>query len=260
MNQWTEKSVHIASNNHYLDDLFDIYPTVPGGRRDIPRSTWARIEHAYLQHNNLLLISELLKLDLFPLKDSYVAYLKKDRTALQRNPATVNRLCKRLYEMNLEDIFDRCTDPKETNRQIGPLFQNWVKRATLSYPVVSEDVFNSTTKDAILEGSDSSLGTYARIYLGYYREKGLDFVGRFNNQLVIGEAKFLTDFGGHQAAQFEDAISTIHASVNAGVVQIAILDGVLYIPRKTKMFRYLVDNPSDLIMSALVLREFLNSL
>ncbi|MDR1126974.1 MAG: hypothetical protein LBL06_02475 [Treponema sp.] len=35
------------------------------------------------------------------------------------------------------------------------------------------------------------------------------YIGRFNKKYVIGEAKFLTDFGGHQNAQFADAISTI---------------------------------------------------
>lgn len=30
-----------------------------------------------------------------------------------------------------------------------------------------------------------------------------------NGKYVIGEAKFLTDFGGHQNAQFNDAISMI---------------------------------------------------
>lgn len=39
---------------------------------------------------------------------------------------------------------------------------------------------------------------FAKEHLGYNYNKGLDFVARFNKQFVIGEAKFLTDFGGHQ--------------------------------------------------------------
>ena len=50
---------------------------------------------------------------------------------------------------------------------------------------------------------------FAREHLNYTHPKGLDLVARFNGKYVIGEAKFLTDFGGHQNAQFNDAIATI---------------------------------------------------
>ncbi len=53
-------------------------------------------------------------------------------------------------------------------------------------------------------------------------------VARFNGKFVIGEAKFLTDFGGHQNAQFNDAISTVLAP-DVRAVKVAILDGVIYI-------------------------------
>jgi hypothetical protein len=97
-------------------------------------------------------------------------------------------------------------------------------------------------------------------HLRYSRDKGLDFVGRFNKKYVIGEAKFLTDFGGHQNAQFADAISTItNSSVQA--ITIAILDGVLYIKTNNKMYRDITNTYSNCnIMSALVLREFLYSI
>ncbi len=89
--------------------------------------------------------------------------------------------------------------------------------------------------------------------------KGLDFVARFNGKYVIGEAKFLTDFGEHQNAQFNDAISTVKTDVNA--VTIAILDEVLYIKGRNKMYRSITEKPDDYnTMSSLVLREFLYQL
>ncbi len=98
---------------------------------------------------------------------------------------------------------------------------------------------------------------FAKKYLGYKHNKGLDIVARFNNKYVIGEAKFLTDFGGHQNAQFNDAISTVETEgVNA--VKVAILDGVLYIKRKNKMHKLITEDYKGYnIMSALVLRDFL---
>ena len=96
--------------------------------------------------------------------------------------------------------------------------------------------------------------------LNYTRDKGLDFVARFNGKYVIGEAKFLTDFGGHQNAQFDDAISTIETQ-NVNATKIAILDGVVYIEGSNKMHTQLLEKAEEYnILSALLLREFLYSL
>lgn len=109
----------------------------------------------------------------------------------------------------------------------------------------------------VLDGSDSELGDFAREHLNYNRDKGLDFVARFNGKYVIGEAKFLTDFGGHQNAQFSDAVSTL-TTKNVKATIIAILDGVLYISGNNKMYRTVTTELKELnIMSSLVLREFL---
>ena len=66
-------------------------------------------------------------------------------------------------------------------------------------------------------------------------------MARFNGKYVIGEAKFLTDFGGHQNAQFNDAINTVEAE-GVKAIKIAILDGVLYIKGNNKMYKSINDN------------------
>ena len=77
---------------------------------------------------------------------------------------------------------------------------------------------------------------------------------------MIGEAKFLTDFGGHQNAQFADAMATL-TDETSSAIKIAILDGVLYIPGNNKMFKDVTKTYGHLnIMSGLVLREFLYQL
>lgn len=55
-----------------------------------------KIEQYFIQKDNANLITALLKLDLFPIKDSYVAYLKRDKSSIIRNPETINRLAGRL--------------------------------------------------------------------------------------------------------------------------------------------------------------------
>ena len=257
MNYWTKLSIEYANQRSYLDDLFSAYPTIPEGIRKISQEKWKDVEDAYNEQNNVELMKNLFKLDLFPIKDSYVAYLKRDLTAIMRNPSTVGRLCGRLYELGLNKIYERCSEPKETNRQIGPLFNRWLCKGTIGVDLLNLMGFSDTKKNSILIGSDRELMEFARNYLNYKRDKGLDFIARFNGKYIIGEAKFLTDFGGHQNAQFSDAITTLEVE-DVKAVKIAILDGVLYIKSKNKMHSYLINHKEKYnIMSCLVLREFL---
>ena len=250
-------SIEYANQRSYLDDLFQVYPTIPEGIRDINAEFWKGIETAFEKRDNAVLLENLLKLDLFPLKDSYVAYLKRDKESLGRNPATVARLCGRLYEMGLDEIYSRSSEPKETNRQIGPLFKRWLKKKSLGIKPLKLNEFLEVKGNAVLDASDAQMMAFAREHLNYKHNKGLDFIGRFNGKYVIGEAKFLTDFGGHQNAQFNDAIATIKAK-NVKAVKVAILDGVLYIKSNNKMHKDITGKlKSENILSSLVLREFL---
>jgi hypothetical protein len=256
MNYWTKLSIEYANQRHYLDDLFVVYPTIPEGIRDIEKDKLSQIERAFKKKDNIALMDELLDCEIFPIKDSYVAYLKRDQSAIKRNPATVSRLCGRLYEMGLDKIFEQCSEPKETNRQIGPLFKRWLKSKALGVDCLPIHQFLKSKDNAILDGSDADLMAFARERLNYTHTKGLDMVARFNGKYVIAEAKFLTDFGGHQNAQFADALSTL--KVKCSAIKVGILDGVLYIQGKNKMYSYLIDHKEQYnIMSALVLRDFL---
>lgn len=258
MNHWTELSIDFANQRNYLDELFTVYPTIPEGIRDINKSLWSITEDSFNKRDNIRLLKSLLAMDLFPIKDSYVAYLKRDPSSIERNPNTVNRLCGRLYEMGLKKIFESCTEPKETNRQIGPLFRRWLVRGTLGAPLLNITAFLQTKDNAILDAGDAESMSFANRHLDYKRDKGLDFIAKFNNKYIIGEAKFLTDCGGHQNAQFADAISTLQVDTDKAI-KIAILDGVLYItPRRSnKMYGFITGSHNYNIMSSLVLREFL---
>lgn len=259
MNYWTELSVEFANQKNYLDELFAVYPTIPEGIRDIDENLWDKVEKSFNRHNNIALLGALLKLDLFPIKDSYVAYLKRDKKSIDRNPNTVNRLCGRLYEMGLDKIYEKCSEPKETNRQIGPLFRRWLNKGSLGIIPVSLGEFISSNKNAVLNAGDAEMMKFAKENLNYNHDKGLDFIARFNGKHIIGEAKFLTDFGGHQNAQFNDAISTVKTDVDAETI--AILDGVLYIKGRNKMYKNITKELQNYnVMSSLVLRDFLYQL
>lgn len=257
MNTFLKQSLDYASQRSYLDDLFRVYPTLPDGLRKIDEKVWHSVEEAFERKDNLMLIQQLLKLKLFPIKDGYVDFLRKMPSALKNNPRTVNRLAGRMYELGLNELYKNCSAPKETNRQMGPCFRHWVNSGALGLVPVPLDVFLGTHEDAILKASDAEASFFAAEHLHYQREKGLDFVARFGGRYVIGEAKFLTAIGGHQNGQFNDAIATLNAPVE-NAVKVAILDGILYVPNKGKLYRSITTDLQERnIMSALVLREFL---
>ena len=136
MNYWTGVSIEFANQRNYLDELFKVYPTVPEGIRDINQQKWQQVEAYFNSKDNIELVKSLLSFELFPIKDSYVAYLKRDSSAILRNPATINRLAGRIYELGLDKLYEKCSEPKETNRQIGPLFKRWLLQGTLGLPIL----------------------------------------------------------------------------------------------------------------------------
>ena len=260
INPWINMSIEYASQRSYLDDLFSVYPTIPEGIRDIDQNLWRNVELNFHNRDNEKLVRYLLKMDLFPIKDSYIAYLKRDEGSISRNPRTINRISGRLYEMGLDSILNKCTEPKETNRQIGPMFRRWLNNGSLGIPLLKLNDFKNCNSDAILDGGDKELKDFAQDKLNYNRNKGLDFVIRFKGKYIIGESKFLSDFGGHQNAQFNDAIYTVETN-DVDAIMVAILDGVLYIKGNNKMYKDITTTyKSYNIMSALVFREFLYQL
>jgi hypothetical protein len=260
-NYWTNLSIkYVNNNNNYLDKISKIYTiNREENRKSIPENIWSDVEKYYKNNDNKNLLLSLLKFEIFPIKDSYVAYLRITKEdGINDSPETVERICNQVYKMGLGKIYEKCSEPKETNRQMGQSFKNWIKKGTLGFPVVNIDEFSKTKTDAILDASDATMQEWCRNNLNYARNKGLDFVARKNNRYVIGEAKFISDDGGNQNGQFLDAVATLEAkNVNATII--AILDGVLYIPSNRKIHKSIVNNKHN-ILSALLLKDFMYSL
>lgn len=137
------------------------------------------------------------------------------------------------------------------------IFKRWVNSGALGLKPLSLDEFKNSKNNAILNATDSMMQHFASEFLGYENQKGLDFVAQFNHKFIIGEAKFLSDFGGHQNAQLNDAFALLNATLPSNVIQIAILDGVCYIKNHSKMFDTLLKYQDKNIFSALLLRDFL---
>jgi hypothetical protein len=258
MNTWVKKSIDLASQPGYLDALHAVYPMEASGFREIPSDTLSRIKKAIASRNRKALVTVLLhELDLFPIKDSYVAYLRRSKVALTKNPRTIKRLGDRLIRMGFSELIKASTQPKETNRQIGPLFRNWLR--TQGYKILTTDKFLRHHRGvALLDGSDKKLKEFAKNHLGVNLKKGIDLLIKKDTTYIIGEAKFLTDFGGHQNAQFADPLGLIR-SKSATVLRIAVLDGVVWLPTKNKM-HVALKSGDKLALSALLLKDYLTTI
>ena len=142
---------------------------------------------------------------------------------------------------------------------MGALFGKFLPK--LGFPVLLENDFNNYKDIAFLDGSDSSLKNYAVQKLGYTsNSKGLDIIAKSGTQFIIGEAKFLTDLGGHQNAQFADAMTLLKHQPMKNTKQIAILDGVVWIKSNNKMHKNITSLANDeIVLSALLLKKLLES-
>ena len=77
--------------------------------------------------------------------------------------------------MGLDKIFEKATEPKETNRQIGPLFRRWVNKGSLGIKPVSLKEFMSSNDNAILDAGDKKTMNFAKEHLKYKHKKRIRF-------------------------------------------------------------------------------------
>lgn len=75
------------------------------------------------------------------------------------------------------------------------MFKDWFNNKFLGVEFVDLNDFIVNENDVILRVSDNIMVEFVKFYLNYYYYKGLDFVVRFNKKYIIGEVKFLIDFG-----------------------------------------------------------------
>lgn len=254
MATWVDRSFGLAQQAGYLDKLAAVYPVPPPTPRVLTETQLQTVEQAF-QLDDPSLLEALLRLKKFPFNDPYVGLLRKSPDEILRNPETVRRICLRLRDMGLDGVIDSLQQPKQSNRQMGPLFGKWLRRRYLFAPDIAG--FRSSREPVVFLGtSGESLRLFAN-EKGCGLTKQPDFVAKVSNRYVVGEAKFIGTEGGNQNRAFEDALAVASSSCREAIT-VAVLDGIVWIPDSGQMSRRLANFAGN-ALAALLLDDFLGS-
>lgn len=262
MNKWVKESFNLAGSKGYLDDLSTTYPISVNAVRKLTVPERERVAAAFKTKDGALLVKTLLGFKRFPIDDPYIGFLRKDSGALERNPRTLERISKHLFELGLEGIVDGIQRPISPSKQFGQLFRSYTKK--LGFKVIqSEDEFINAKGIAIFDGGDANLKRVAKKYFGYKGKKGLDLIMKINGQVFLGEAKFISTNGGTQDKSFRETMNFVKRG-SGGAKHMAIIDGVVWAQNgssRTNLYGQLHRLPEGkFVMSALLLKKFITSL
>ncbi len=144
--------------------------------------------------------------------------------------------------------------PKSPSRQLGNSFRKWLHG--LKHKFLSEKELKSHHGVAFLKGSDNDLKNFAKNELGIKQlARRPDFLLKIKNDYIIGEAKFLTDYGGTQNNQFDGALK-MGKIKKSNIFGIAIVDGILWFNSNSYMHRR-IKKFNGIALSALLLEKFI---
>lgn len=261
-NYWANRSIDIANNENYLDRLQEegIYPVIEATERDLPDDVVEEIVKTHNRENREELMRNLLKLDKFPIDDIYVGFLRKGEDVIENNPETVGRITDRILSMNVEEVLTRCRQPKVTNRQMGQMFRKWTQ--TLEHQFLDKEQFETekiTSQEneiVFFKGSPSEMKDYANDKLGCGLDIEPDVLLRIDGNHIVGEAKYLSGFGGHQDRQFEKVLDFIQ-TVQGNAERVAIIDGVPWLDNVDRKMSRKIRRITNPTMTALLFEEYL---
>ena len=248
----------MAAAGGYLDKLAAIYPAPPRSTEPLTRTQREAVTVALAQNDDQKLLNTLLRLRRFPFDDPYVGFLRKRPQEIASSPLTVDRLCRVVRNMSIDDLMGALEAPIPMNRRMGQMFTNWLHSIYRFTAIGDVAAFrNSNDPIVFLNAGGAALRDFANTR-GCGLQKEPDFVAKVGRNYVVGEAKFLSTEGGNQNRGIEDAL-TLASRAATGAVVVAVLDGIVWIPNSGQMSRRL-GNYSGNALSALLLDDFLHSL
>jgi len=254
MNEWATRTLDLVNNQDYLDRLQEVYPHEEG-ERDVDPEVLDSIRQSFAERDDAALLDQLLNLEKFPYKDSYIAFLRTDRSAIERNPQTVQRISDYLYSMGIEGVIAGVIEPKEANTRRGNQFHNWAKD---HFNWVGMLEFRSSHEGVVmLDATELDARNFCNTVMGVGISKRPDIVAKSGRRYVIGEAKFLSSTGGNQGRAFDDGM-LLATNSSGNAYKVFVLDGIHWIQTGSDQY-HRIEYGTSAVFSALLLQEFLDN-
>ena len=254
MNEWIRRSIQIAEERDYLDQLSRIYRVQLNPPRPVDPELIRRITEFHERRQFRELIELLIDHGKFPYREPFLGFLKADRGAMDRNPETIRRISGVLQQMQPIRIIEGIEEAPEPDRQFGGHFRQWV--GMLPYSRLAAEEFLHANTVCVLDGGDATLLNFANDHLNCGLEKGPDLLAKTSNGYVVAEAKFITDTGGNQGKSLREILDFIRAE-RGDALRVGIVDGVIWVKRRGKFA--VLRNVEQIAMTALLLEEFLRN-
>ncbi len=260
-NKWAQKSIELANNGNYLDHLNEVYPVEVSGFRTLDSSLISDLSEAIKRNDPTELFRLCLELPVFPLEHPYVAYFRYNKeNFIEKNPEVTREIGKMLMKLRVDEIIALGAKPKRAVKRYGQAFRTWLM--SLGYKKVNTVEFQNSRLDSdeiiIHKGYESQYMDFANSVLRCGLVRKPDLLIRKGDRYIIGEAKFLTDMGGGQDDKFDEAMNLLRGFTGRAH-RIAVLDGPLWVEGPDRKQTREVRNAQADVMSALILRDFLES-
>jgi len=270
-NQWVAQSISLAQSPGYLDELSKVYPPIRSAPRPLEDFVKDTIRQLHQGGDRRRLLDLLLGLERFPFEHPYVPLLREYPELIDKNPGIVQQIGGELLKMDAEDIIRACERPPDINRQMGSAFRKWLKDYFLGkgYSFLSnKDDFLNHNGPAFLDAGDTVISQFVTTELGLSMKRGRDCLAKVGKvpTYVIGEARFLSTFGGSQTRDLKETLEFVTRTNNAALKQnksikaVGILDGIPWLDDSYRNLIIAKVGPDDPVLSALLLEDYLKSI
>jgi len=260
LNQWIRKSLELFQNTNYLDQILEVYPFQIAVPERLDASVRRNIIAAHSSRRTEDLINLLRGLTKFPYDEPIWFLIKNIENCALANPRQIHRIAETLYAMSAEETVLRLEAAPKLNTQMGPMFTGWLRRR---FNLLHQEAFEASTQGiCILDVSEEIGRIYINTILHQNLDKRPDLIAKVNNQIIIGEAKWIGQSGGNQEKQVKEVVNFCKDQRGA-IRRIGIVDGYPWSTYNTnhrmindKVVVNIQESEYD-ILSSLLLEEYL---
>lgn len=222
LNNWVNKSLHLFNSENYLDQILEVYPFQIAVPERLDSLVRRNIIAAHSARKTEELIELLRGLTKFPYEEPVWYLIKNIENCATANPRQIHRIAETLYAMSAEETVLRLEAAPKLNTQMGPMFTGWLRRR---FNLLDLTEFEKSTKGiCILDVSEEAGRVYINNILHQNLEKRPDLIAKVNNQIIIGEAKWIGQSGGNQEKQVKEVVNFCKDQ-RGTIRRIGIVDG-----------------------------------